>query len=166
MAPESTHMSDVSSQCPVFCMFHFLSYVSVCLLFYFGFCKLSHSLQMLLLQLQNTCIIFATLQNKAQWRNVRPSTKVNNFILCLKYVSLWLCKAAHRHSRVGLKKRLLINERGSQGRRNSLFHSSPSNKHFLRDPIVWTDASWVALFTDFNCSGDLWVKHPVVITPQ
>lgn len=48
----------------------------------------------------------------------------------------------------------------------TLFHASPSNKHFLWDSIVWTEASWVALFTDFNCSGDLWVKHPVVITPQ
>ena len=70
------------------------------------------------------CIIFAMLQDKVQWRNARSYTKVNNFIWCLKYVSLRLCKAAHRHSRVGLKERLLINERGrlreSKGEKLSL----------------------------------------------
>lgn len=54
---------------------------------------------------------FCHAANKVQWRNARPDTKVNNFILCLKCVSLQLCKAAHRHSCVGLKERLLINER-------------------------------------------------------
>lgn len=65
-------------------------------------------------------------KTKCSGCNARSHTKVNNFILCLKYVSLWLCKAAHRHSCVGLKELLLINESESeresesQSERNSL----------------------------------------------
>lgn len=75
-----------------------------------------------------SAIISAVLQHKVQWRNARSYTKVNSFILCLKYVSLRLCKAAHGHSCVGLKERLLINERESQ-RREKLSLPQFSFKH-------------------------------------
>lgn len=52
--------------------------------------------------------------------NVKSYTKVNKFILCLKYVSLRLCKAAHRHSRVGLKEHRLINERERETEKESV----------------------------------------------
>lgn len=57
-------------------------------------------------------------------------------------------------SRVGLKE--LINQTEGE----TLIRGSPSNKHFLRDSIVCSEASRAALFTDFNCSGDLWAERP------
>lgn len=73
-------------------------------------------------KLQQACIIHVLPRHKVQWCNARPYTKVNNSVLCLKYVSQWLCRAAHRHSSIRLKELLLINERQSesQSERNSL----------------------------------------------